>query len=94
MLTIDQIRRGLRELPIIVRGGVAGLVFAGLADVIAHLEASGGHAGHLHVHTSAEMSAHALGFVSMVVIFLGVVIDGVRKSRSRRGSAGTTKGVA
>lgn len=77
----------------LVRGGVAGLVFAGLADVVAHLE-SGGHAGHLDTHTSAELSAHLLGFVSMVVIFLGVVIYGARQSRSRRGSAGSTKGVA
>lgn len=77
----------------LVRGGVAGLVFSGFADVIAHLEA-GGHADHLHAHTSAELSAHLLGFVSMVVIFAGVVIDGARRSRNRRGMAENPKGVA
>ena len=83
MLTIERVRNDLRRLPLLAKGGVAGLVFAGLADVIAHLEASG-HVGHLHEHTSAEYSAHLAGFVSMVLIYLGVVLDGVRRSRARR----------
>jgi hypothetical protein len=93
MLTIERVRREVRDLPLLVRGGVATLAFSGIADVIAHLEA-GDHTGHLHTHTSAELSAHLLGFVSMVVILLGVAIDGARRNRNRRGSAGNTKGVA
>jgi hypothetical protein len=83
MFTIESAGRDLRRLPLLVKGGIGGMVVAGLADVTAHLEASG-HAGHLHEHTSAEASAHLLGFVSMVVVYLGVVIDGLRRSRARR----------
>ena len=62
------------------RAGVVGLLLSGLADVVAHLEA-GGHVGHLHEHTSTEATAHLAAFVSMVVIYLGVVLDGVRRRK-------------
>lgn len=91
MLTIERIRTEARSLPTLAKGGVAGLAFAGFADVIAHLEASD-HVGHLHQHTSAEVSAHLAAFVSMVLIYLGVVIDGAR--RARADSAAREKGVA
>jgi len=93
MFTIERIRRELDGLPLLVRLGLAGLVFAGLADVVAHLEA-GGHVGHLHQHASAELSAHLAGFVSMVVIQVGVVVDGVRNRRARRRAARARKEVA
>ena len=83
MLTIERIRTEARSLPLLAKGGVVGLAFSGFADVVAHLEASD-HVGHLHQHTSAEASAHVAAFVSMVLIYLGVVLDGVRRSRARR----------
>ena len=94
MLAIERIRAELRAFPLLARGGIAGLAFAGFADVIAHLEASG-HVGHLHQHTSAEASAHLAAFVSMVLIYLGVVLDGARRARARRSvGAPDSKGVA
>lgn len=95
MLAIERIRGDLRALPLLARGGIVGLAFAAIADVVAHLEASG-HAGHLHQHTSAEASAHVAAFVSMVLIHLGVVIDGARRARARgpMGPRPGSKGVA
>jgi hypothetical protein len=81
MLIIEHLR-GLAHLPLLVKVGLVAMAFAGLADVVAHLEATTD--GHLHAHTASEAAAHLAGLVSMVVIFLGVVIDGVRKSRARR----------
>ena len=54
------------------------MALGGLADVAAHLEAAG-HIEHLHEHTASELSAHLLGFVGMVVVLLGVVLDGLRR---------------
>jgi hypothetical protein len=75
MLILEHMR-GLAHLPLLVKVGLVAMAFAGLLDVVVHLEASGD--GHLHAHTASEASAHLAGLVSMVVIFLGVVIDGVR----------------
>jgi hypothetical protein len=61
------------------------MAIAGVADVIAHLEAPSD--GHLHAHTASEAAAHLMGFVSMIVIFLGVVVDGARQGRDRRAGA-------
>ena len=93
MFSIDQLRREIGSLPAVVKIGLAVMVFAGFADVIAHLEAAG-HVGHLHEHTSAELTAHVVGFVGMVVVFVGVVVDGVRKQRLRRRPESTSKGVS
>jgi uncharacterized membrane protein len=84
MFTIERIRE-LLTLPLLVKIGLIVMAFAGLADVIAHLEAPSD--GHLHAHTASEAAAHLAGFVSMVVIFVGVVIDGVRQGRVRRSGA-------
>jgi hypothetical protein len=81
MFTIDRARE-LLTLPLLVKIGLVAMAFAGLADVVAHLE--GPSDGHLHAHSAGESAAHLAGFVSMVVILLGVVIDGVRKGRVRR----------
>ena len=89
MLTIERIR-GLGALPLLVKLGVVGMAFAGLADVVAHLEAVD-HVGHLHTHTTSEAAAHLAGLVSMVVIFVGVVVDGVRQGRARRGAPATQR---
>jgi hypothetical protein len=84
MFTIERARE-LSTLPLLVKIGLIAMAFAGLADVVAHLEAPGD--GHLHAHTASETAAHLAGFVSMVVIFVGVVIDGVRQGRDRRAGA-------
>ena len=94
MFTIETITRDARNLPGLVKGGVLGLVFSGLADVIAHLEASdaAGHlAGAAHQHSSTEHAAHLAGFVSMVIVLVGVVLDGVRQQRARRESSERTR---
>jgi hypothetical protein len=70
-------------MPVLAKFGIVALGFSGLLDLIAHLEANE-HIGHLHQHTSAEASAHLAAFVSMVLIYLGVVLDGARQARSRR----------
>ena len=94
MLTIERIRTEARALPTMTKVGIVALAFAGLLDVVAHLEASD-HVGHLHQHTSAEASAHLAAFVSMVLIYLGVVLDGARRARTRRRTAERDmKGVA
>jgi hypothetical protein len=84
MFTIERARE-LSTLPLLVKIGLIAMAFAGLADVLAHLEAPGD--GHLHAHTASEAAAHLAGFVSMVLIFVGVVIDGVRQGRDRRAGA-------
>lgn len=98
MLMIERISRETRGLPGLVRAGVVGLVVSGLADVIAHLEESevAGHvAGQVHQHTSTEFSAHLFGIVSMVIVLVGVVLDGARQQRARRRSPErTSKGAA
>jgi hypothetical protein len=82
MLTIERLRREAQGLPALTKVGVVALGLAGLLDLIAHLEASE-HIGHLHQHTSAEGSAHVAAFVSMVLIYVGVILDGARRARSR-----------
>jgi hypothetical protein len=94
MLTIERLRTEVRSMPVLTKFGIVALGFSGLLDLIAHLEASE-HIGHLHQHTSAEASAHLAAFVSMVLIYLGVVLDGARRARSRRPEAPRDmKGVA
>jgi hypothetical protein len=84
MFTIQRARE-LSTLPLLVKIGLIAMALAGVADVVAHLEAAGD--GHLHAHTASEAAAHLAGFVSMVVIFVGVVVDGVRQGRVRRSGA-------
>jgi hypothetical protein len=84
MFSIERTRE-LLTLPLLVKIGLIVMAFAGLADVVAHLEAPSD--GHLHAHTASEAAAHLAGFLSMIVIFVGVVIDGVRQARARRSGA-------
>ncbi len=83
MLTIERLRADLPRLPGLVKLGIVVMVLAGLGDVVAHLEV---HdvvlaATEAHEHTAFEATAHLAGFVSMVLIFVGVVLDGVRLHR-------------
>ena len=63
------------------------LVLSGFADVVFHALAPD-LASHAGAHDAAELAAHLAGLVSMVVIFLGVVTDGVRRNRARRNERG------
>lgn len=91
MLTIERGRRELAGLPVLVRIGLAVLALGGLADIVAHLEAVD-HTAHLHEHTAAQVTAHLVGFVGMVLILAGVVAYGVRQTRLDRSRRGTSKG--
>lgn len=79
MLTLERARDEFLSLPLLVHVGLVILVVGGFADVVAHVEAAG-HADHVHEHTASELSAHLIGFVGMVVVLLGVVLDGVRRT--------------
>jgi hypothetical protein len=94
MLIIESLRRDWKAVPALVRVGVIGLVLSGFADVVFHAIAPD-LASNADVHTAEELAAHLAGLVSMVVIFLGVVTDGARKSRARRNARGPEpKGVS
>ncbi len=74
-------------MPIVSRVGLAVLLLGGLADLAAHLAVFGELAGHDHVFSPAEASAHLVVFAGMAIVLVGVVLDGVRRSRPGR-SAG------
>jgi len=88
MLMLERVGREFVAAPGLVKVGVIALVLSLLDDATLHL-ASGtllepigiGH-GDL---TPDELAAHLAAFMSMVVIFVGVVADGVRRSRARTG---------
>ena len=89
MLTIETSRRKARAIPGLIRIGLVVLVVAGFADVTAHLMAaqagqvtSAAHgSGHAGGHTPDELAAHVAVLVGMVLILLGVVVDGVKQTR-------------
>ena len=94
MLILESLHRDWKAVSALVRVGVVGLVLSGFADVVFHAVAPD-LASQPDAHTTAELAAHLAGLVSMVVIFLGVVTDGVRKSRARRSEVGPQpKGVS
>ena len=86
MLTLERALRELRTLPAITRIGLVVMALGGLADVAAHLELAG-HTERLHEHTASELSAHLIGFVGMVVVLLGIVLDGLRRQYVGRPAA-------
>ena len=90
MLTIEAVVRTARSLPTLARVGLGVLAFGGLADLVAHLGAPATTAG----HSADQLSAHLIVFVGMVLVMAGVVVDGVRISRTRRPAGRSSKGVA
>ena len=86
MLMLERLHREFLASPGLVKVGVIALVLSLLDDATLHLasgtllEPIGGH-GYL---TPDELAAHLAAFMSMVAIFVGVVADGVRRSRARR----------
>ena len=97
MLAIERLTRDFQASPGLVKIGVIALLLSGLDDAALHL-ASGSMLepiGHAHVFTPDELAAHLAAFVSMVLILSGVVVDGARRTRARRGAnAREQEGVA
>ena len=87
MFIIERLWRDAKAAPLIVQVGVVALVLSGVADVVLHA-ITPAVAGH-DVHTPPELAAHFAGMVSMVVILLGVVTDGARRTSYRRRAGGT-----
>lgn len=80
MLALERLHLG--TIPLLVRLGVVVMVFGGVADLVTHLSfADAAEAGG---HTPAQLSAHAIAFAGMVLVFVGVVVDGIRQSMARR----------
>ena len=90
MLTVERVRREIAALPTLMKIGGVALGLSGLADLVAHLGVGGGiePVGHVHAFTPDEAAAHFAAFVSMVLIFVGAVVDGVRRARAQRQSMG------
>jgi hypothetical protein len=93
MLIIERLCRDAKAVPLVVQIGVIALIASGVADVVLHA-ITPEVAGH-DVHTPLELAAHIAGLVSMVVILLGVVTDGARRTSYRRRSGdGEPKGAS
>ncbi|HEV8282500.1 MAG TPA: hypothetical protein VGQ02_11605 [Candidatus Limnocylindrales bacterium] len=92
MLAIETTVRELRELPVLTRVGLAVLLLGGLADLAAHVAVVGEVAGHEHGFTLAEGLAHLVAFAGMALVLVGVVVDGVRRTRPGRPAGHTSKG--
>ena len=93
MFIIERLWRDAKAVPLVVQVGVVALVLSGAADIVLHA-ITPEVAGH-DVHTPPEVAAHFAGMVSMVVILLGVVLDGARRTSYRRQEGGTqSKGVS
>jgi len=93
MFIIERLWRDAKAVPLVVQVGVVALVLSGAADIVLHA-ITPEVAGH-DVHTPPELAAHFAGMVSMVVILLGVVLDGARRTSYRRPEGGTqSKGVS
>jgi hypothetical protein len=91
MLTLERARSQFLSLPLLVHAGLVILALGGLADVVAHVAVLGATT-ELHEHTAPEFAAHLTAFVGMVVILLGVVVDGAQRSLCRSAEATTTGG--
>ena len=93
MFIIERLWRDAKAVPLVVQVGVVALVLSGAADIVLHA-ITPEVAGH-DVHTAPELAAHFAGMVSMVVILLGVVLDGARRTSYRRQDGGAqSKGVS
>ena len=93
MFIIERLWRDAKAVPLVVQVGVVALVLSGAADIVLHA-ITPEVAGH-DVHTPPQLAAHFAGMVSMVVILLGVVLDGARRTSYRRQEGGAqSKGVS
>jgi hypothetical protein len=79
MLSIDRLRDDLPRTPVLVRVGLVGLIVAAIADMPAHLLT--GHGGHPASIDVGDVLAHVGVLVSMTLVLVGVVADGIRTRR-------------
>jgi hypothetical protein len=93
MLTIEDLRREAGGVPRLSAIGFGGLLVATVADVGAHVLAAG-HDAHESGFTTLELASHVAVLLSMVLILVGVVADGVLTARARRRADRTRKDVA
>jgi hypothetical protein len=92
MLAIESVVRDIRPLPALTRVGLAVLVLGGLADLAAHIAVTAPETGHGHGFTPAEVEAHLVVLAGMVLVLIGVVVDGVRRTRPGRSAGNTSTG--
>jgi hypothetical protein len=75
-----RVATAVAELRLIPTISMVGLLIIGLglgADVVAH---TGPALDHDHGMTGAQLSAHLVTFIGMVVVLAGVVVDGLRST--------------
>jgi hypothetical protein len=75
-----RVATAVAELRLIPTISMVGLLIIGLglgADLVAH---SGPALDHDHGMTGAQLSAHLVTFIGMVVVLAGVVVDGLRST--------------
>jgi len=87
---LDAARRDFARLPVLTRVGLVLALAAFVADVLLHLTPTPHHHG--TGFRPEEHLAHLAGLVAMTIALAGVVIDGIRRHRSRRRSPGATGG--
>lgn len=80
MLAIQKARATWRRAPRISAVGVVVMIVAGVADVTVHLMADGHH----HPDGVLAHGAHLLGIAGMVLVLVGLVAFGARRSVGRR----------
>ena len=77
-----------RTIPMASKAGLVVIGVGMLADLIAHVDA--GFARADATMTDAQLSAHLVVFLGMVLVLVGVVIDGLQPGR--RAYAAATQG--
>ncbi len=81
---IERVSETTRQLPLGARIGLGVMVLGIGTDLVAHLDpALDSHPGGA---TGSELSAHLVVFVGMVLVLIGVLVDGVRSGRWSGGS--------
>ena len=84
MLALERFH--VQAIPPVIRLGLLVIAFGGVADLVTHVSfADAAEAGG---HTAGQLSAHAIAFAGMVLVFAGVVVDGVRQTMVRRREPG------
>jgi hypothetical protein len=81
MRDLEDVRRGTarRPIPTASKAGLAVIGLGLFADLIAHVDV--GFARADTAMTGAQLSAHLVIFLGMVLVLVGVVIDGLQPSR-------------
>jgi hypothetical protein len=77
---LASVRSELRLIPTVSVVGLIVIAFGLGADLVAH---TGAAFEHDHGATGAQLSAHFVTFVGMVVVLGGVVVDGLRTTLRR-----------